>query len=738
MRLIRLITFFLFFITFSIGIAFSGQLPPASPRPVAIDYTTARLSRVAKAVVLGSEDKILIDGKLNEPLWLKAEPAKDFIQQEPVTGAPATERTEVRFLYDSDNLYIGVRCFDSEPDKIITNEMKRDIQGTQEDNFVVYLDTLHDQRTGFFLGFNAAGGWRDGQVVSEGGAAVNYDWDGVWELKTTIDDQGWSAEVVLPFKTLRFTKASSQVWGLNLLRRVRRKNEDSNWSPLPRRFRTPTGSLAGTLVGLENIHQGRNLKIKPYVSSGITQVNNTANSGVYSTLKHDGGIDLKYGLTQSLTLDATYRTDFSQVEVDQQQVNLTRFSVLFPEKREFFLENSGIFNFIDSGNRDNLIPFFSRRIGLSASGDPIPIIGGGRISGKIGTYDVGVLAMKTQSLGLVPSNNFLVGRVKKNFLRRSYIGVMTTTRDSTVGGDYNRVYGADSNLYFDKLQITSYLLRSETPGKIGNNQARESTVAWIDDDLSTSGHYDEVQSNFNPEVGFIRRKNVRHYSADVSWRPRFNKSKVIRNLAFAPGADYYSGSSSGKVETRTQNFNTGVTFQNGAVINFNTLWTFDRLAKPFNIHSNVAIPMGDYNYRQYTFTANSDQSRKISGNLTATRGDFWNGRQTSVGGGLSLKPSYHLNVDITYSGNRVTLPFGSFTANLLGTKWQYAFGPKMYLNAFLQYNADTHQFISNIRYNIIHHPLSDLFIVYDDRHDTVTGKLIDRAFLVKVTNLFNF
>ena len=716
-------------------VAFSGQLPPTTPPP--IDYDTVRFERVARAVALSSEERIIVDGELTESAWQRAEPATNFTQYEPNTGAPATEKTEVRFLYDSDNLYVGVRCFDSEPDKLVINEMRRDIQGSNEDGFAIYLDTLHDERSGFFLGVNPAGGRRDGQVSDNPqGRLVNYDWHGVWDVTVVRDSQGWAAEFVIPFKTLRFSNSPSQVWGLNLLRRVRRKSEDSTWTPIPRRYRTPTGSSAGTLVGLENIHQGRNLKIKPYISSGITQLRK--DNGVDRTINGDGGVDLKYGLTQSVTLDMTYRTDFSQVEVDQQQVNLTRFSIFFPEKREFFLENAGIFRFSRSGDRSNLIPFFSRRIGLSSTGEPIPIIGGVRTSGRVGSYEFGVLAMKTERKGASPSNNFFVGRFKRNFLRRSYVGALTTIRDSTLAGSHNRVYGADTNLFFDKIEIGAYLLRSDTSGESGNDQARLFSLGWIDDDLSINSQYDEVQSNFKPEVGFVRRTDVEHYSGAVSWRPRINSSRLLRNFTFAGGADYYAGSGSGGVETRTQNLATGITFRNSASLNFSTTWTFERLGQPFDIRSDVAIPVGDYTYARHTVSANSNRGRKVSGDVNASWGEFWNGRQTSFAVGLSFKPNHHLNVDVTYSGNRVTLPVGSFTTNLVGTRWFYAFSPNMLLNAFLQYNADTHQFISNIRYNIIHRPLSDLFIVYNERRDTITGEFIDRAFLVKATNLFNF
>lgn len=709
-----------------------------------IDYTIARFDRIVTAV--RAHGPITLDGKLLEGDWSTAEPAANFIQWEPNPGAPATDSTEVRFLYDSSNLYIGARCFDSRPDRMVVNELKEDFQGSESDGFGIFLDTLHDLRSGFFFGTNPAGAKRDGQIFNDGDQ-MNMDWDGVWDVKTSRDDHGWTAEFIIPFKTLRFSQSQSQTWGLNIIRRVRRTNEDSHWSPLPRRYRVNRASMAGTLIGLEGISQGRNLKVKPYFTTGVTQFR--SDDVFKRKFDRDGGVDLKYGLTQSLTLDLTYRTDFSQVEVDRQQVNLTRFNIFFPEKREFFLENSGLFSFGAGGGMgrggpggpggSNLIPFFSRRIGLNADGNPVPILGGSRVSGKVGNYDVGFLAMKTDRVEGTPSNNFAVGRVKRNFMRNSWVGALVTNRDSSIAGDYNRVYGVDTNLRFrEKLQVSSYMLHSDTPGKPGSNSARLLDVGWFDNDLSISGQYDEVQANFNPEVGFVRRKNVAHYSSDFSWRPRMQGSKLIRNFNVSTGADYFGGSNSGKVETRNQNINTGIFFQNSSSLNFNTFWNFDRLVNPFDIRSNISIPAGDYNYRRHAIFFNSDRSRAIAGNVFFNWGEFWNGAQTSIGSGLDLKPSYHLNIDLNYNRNQVKLANGAFTTNLVGTRVLYAFTSKMFLNAFVQYNADTHQVSSNIRFNIIHRPLSDLFIVYNDRRDTASGRLLDRAFVVKFTNLFNF
>ena len=452
-----------------------------------IDYEAARLTRAVSAIRVTG--KMSVDGHLEEPEWTQVAPAADFTTLNPRPGEPSLERTEVRFLYDDDNLYVGFICFDSEPNKKVV-VLRRDFGSQESDGVSITIDALHDRRSGFQFGANPAGAKRDSQISNN--SQFNNDWDGVWDVKTSITDEGWIAEFVIPFKTLRFSQPPAEEWGVNMSRFIVRLNEQSFWSPLPPRYNMTRMSQAGTLKGIEGVHPGRNLKIRPFVTGGITQSRGA--DGQIQTLRsatrfkdYDGGVDAKYGLTPSLTLDATYRTDFAQVEVDQQQVNLTRFNLFFPEKRDFFLENAGTFNFgvpggFGAGN-SNLVPFFSRTIGLSG-GTPVPIVGGARVSGKVGKYDTGFLAMKTESLSngtrFVPANNYLVSRVKRTFSTSSWIGGLVTDRDSTVPGDYNHVYGAEAHFqFFDKLEFDSYLLKSETPGKTGKDQARRFETAAL-------------------------------------------------------------------------------------------------------------------------------------------------------------------------------------------------------------------------------------------------------------------
>ena len=711
------------------GGSFAGSAP--------VDYETAYLNKIVTALRI--TEPITLDGRLEEPFWHLAIPAADFIQSQPFAGQPSREQTEVRFLYDDNHLYIGVICFDSEARKMVVNDLREDFNFAGTDGISVIIDSLHDRRSGFQFGTNPAGARRDSQISNDG--TYGDDWDGAWDVKVTRNDEGWIAEFQIPFKTLRFSKSTSQEWGVNINRRILRLNENSMWSPIPVRYGISRVSLAGALQGLENIHQGRNLKIKPFVTGGFTQARNRSpeRKGEF-----DGGLDLKYSITPSLTLDTTYRTDFAQVEVDQQQVNLTRFNLFFPEKRDFFLENAGTFTFGGSGNfggsttGDNLIPFFSRHIGLSDDGTPIPIAGGGRITGQLSRYDIGVLAMKTERLGSTPSNNFVVGRIKRKLMTNSWVGALLTNRDSATYGDYNRVYGPDARFqFFNRLDFESYLLRSDTAGLVGNNEARKFRTTWRDDELNISAGYSSVQANFKPDVGFLRRPNVTQYSGSFGYNPLLRNSATIRNLRFETSVDYYAGASSRTVETRTQTFTTGIQFQNQASISFEVDQTFDRLTRDDRILG-VSIPRGDYKYRSYSANASTDRRRRIGGNASVTWGDFWDGTRTSLDSTLNLRPTYRWNIDLIYSRNRVALMNGRGTTDLFGTRLVYGFTPHAFFNAFVQYNAATQRLSSNIRFNWIHHPLSDLYVVYNDTRDTATGQRVERALIIKFTNLFNF
>ncbi len=362
------------------------------------------------------ESTIVVDGNLDEPEWQLVEPAGDFIQKEPRQGEPATEPTEVRLLYNDDTLYLGVFCFDSAgAEGIVLTDITRDYSDSINDHFAVVLDTFDDDRNGFLFGTNPGGAKRDAQFGAQG--SPNFDWDGIWHVKTRITESGWQAEIAIPFKTLRFRAEELQTWGINFVRRVRRKNEDTHWSPVPRGYRVSRVQFAGALEDISGIRQGRNLNIKPYLSAPLTR-----REGDDVDFLPEVGVDVKYGVTPGLTLDLTVNTDFAQVEADEQQINLTRFSLFFPEKREFFLENAAIFQFGKVsggfGPGGDLIPFFTRRIGISG-GQLIPILGGARLTGRIGRYTLGVLSIQADEFETTPSTNFSVVRLRRDILKRS-------------------------------------------------------------------------------------------------------------------------------------------------------------------------------------------------------------------------------------------------------------------------------------------------------------------------------
>ena len=695
---------------------------------------TPRVERVVRAHATTA--RIAVDGRMDEAAWQDAEVADKFIQYEPRPGAPAHDATEVRFLYDGDNLYVGARCWDEFPDRMKVTELKEDFTGSESDSLTIFLDTLHDHQTGFSFAVNPAGARRDAQSWADGDQR-NEDWDGVWDAAVTIDDKGWFVEFRIPFKTLRFSRASTQDWGLNIYRRTRRSNEESLWSPLPRRYRFRRASLAGMLSGLEGIRQGRNLKVKPFVSGRLDELA----SG--RTTDADGGVDVKYGLTPSITLDGTYRTDFAQVEADQQQVNLTRFNLLFPEKREFFLENSGAFAVAGGGGPSgeaggNIIPFFSRRIGLSSSGTPIPILGGARLSGKVGDYDVGLLGMRTAKTDTLRANDFLVGRLRRTIRGQSTIGAIVTSRTSALSGDYGRMYGADTYLRFlEKLEVTSYILKTESPTRKGRDQAHLLSVGWRGDDLTVTGLYEDVEPNFSPDVGFVRRGDMGHYSGDAQWRPRPAAGSYLRSYLVGSANDYYTDND-GNLETRESSVYAGLAFQDQSMFRVTGTRTFERLTAPFAIRPTVTIAPGDYTYQRYGVTYNSDRSQPLAGSVNASAGEFWDGDSVQVSGTLELRPSYHFNMEINLSRNHADLSSGAFTTTVLGARILWAFTSKAFLNSFLQYNATTNQFSANTRFNIIHRPLSDLYVVYNEQRDTSSGGVLARGVVLKLTNLFDF
>ena len=707
----------------------SGQEPQTNGRVVTATYI---------------ESTITIDGNLTEPAWETAQPAEDFIQKDPEEGKPATERTVVRVLYDKENLYIGAYCYDRTPKQIVIHDITRDFVPLQEDQFVILLDTFHDKRNGLVLITTPKGGQRDNQFLNEG-RDVNVNWDGVWYVESRIHENGWTAEFSIPFKTLRFHKENVQVWGINFYRIIRRRNEFSTWSPVPRRYNPFQASRAGELRGLQGIKEGRNLKIKPFALGGLNHFSSRENR---NDGKFEGGVDVKYGLTPSLTLDLTLNTDFSHVEVDTQQVNLTRFPLFFPEKREFFLENAGLFQLgetyrVGPPRNNEAILFFSRRIGLTQKGEPVPILGGVRLTGRAGPYYLGLINIQTRSEEATPANNFTVGRFRRDILSNSDVGFLFTNRQSGQHSDYNRVFGADVNFkFFRDLKINALLGKTQTPGLRGDNGIGKVEMQWQDNLFHFIGSYLDIQKNFKPEMGFVRRPGRKILHHEFGIRPRLQRTtrlgSIIREFIPLVVSDY-AILPNGETETKFLRSLFRIEFQDGGAFETQYNQNFERLTQPFEIplRRGTTIPIGDYRFNEFVVWYFSDKSKLFSIDGQYNKGDFYDGKKTTLNLEGRFQPGFRFSTSVEYERNNVKLPQRSFITDLVGFRMNYTFTPRMFLNAFIQYNSDTNQVSSNIRFRLIHHPLSDLFLVYSEQRD-VQQERADRSISFKYTHLLNF
>ncbi len=701
---------------------------------VAAGAQTSQDSGQRSVEVLRIESEIVIDGELDEPEWQRVEPSTDFTQQEPIMGEPSSERTEVRLLYDDTYLYVGVYCFDSAGEKgIVVTNVRRDFSPFEGDYFGVLLDTFDDNRNAFVFGTNPRGSKRDGQMAGNGESS-NFDWDAVWYVKSKITEQGWQAEMAIPFKTLRFREGENQVWGLNLTRKIRRKNEDAHWAPIPRPFRINRVSLAGELNGLSSVHQGRNLYIKPYISLPVVRREQDD-----VDFLPEPGVDLKYGVTPGLTLDLTVNTDFAQVEADEQQINLTRFSLFFPEKRDFFLENAGIFEFGKSerewgaSGRD-VIAFFTRRIGIE-QGELVPILGGTRFSGTAGKYRVGLLSLQADDFETTPSTNFSVARVRRDILESSNFGGIFINKQG--GGQYNRTFGMDANLKFDALNISSFLLKTDTSGIDGDDMAGDFSAAWKDRLWDIRAEFVSIQDNFNPEVGFVPRTGIRKSRGVFAFKPRpGERIPWIREFRPSFQIDYITDQDN-LLESRI--IQTGLTtdLQDTGLARLGLKSSFERLDEPFFIRPGQPISEGDYQFVEYIASYSSDKSRMFSGELGVQTGSFWDGDRNLYDVKFRFQANYQFRAELAWTRNDIDLPSGAFKTNLVTSRLSYSFSTDVFLNALIQYNSTLREISSNIRFNFIYKPLSDFFLVYNERRSS-TGEVRERALIAKFTYLFDF
>jgi len=705
----------------------------AAPRPL------ARASRASGPIV--------IDGRLDDDAWAGAPLIDRFTQSKPFSGRPASERTEVRILYDDEFLYIGAEMFDSAPEQLVIPTLQRDPNTRDGDAFGFTLDTFHDRKTAYAFFINPGGAVRDIQTLDDG-RINNSAWDAAYDLRTRVHEEGWTVEMALPWSTLRFPAGvDRQVWGLNLLRRIRRKNEDATWAPMDRQWALYTMSRAGTLEGLNGIEPGRNASIKPFVlgarPSGIER---TEENSVY-----DAGVDLKLGLTSGMSLDLTLNTDFSQVEVDQQQVNLTRFSLFFPEKREFFLENAGVFGFGDTGqpmqrngvsNRDFTL-FHSRRIGLTPGGAPLPILGGGRVTGTAGPVTLGLLNMQTRGEDEFDPENFTVARIRGEPSPGLTVGGIFINRAATGGGVAdNRSYGVDLNYqgFNDYLLIQSYL--AGTRGTDADGEALESEYAgrisaiWRDPMFEGMAMYRQFDDDFDPGVGFVRRRGIKHLYGNFGIHPRVTDSWLQEINPYVEAHRY--DDLAGELETRELSGGMDVDFNDGGAARVSVTDVFERVEDAFTVSGATVMP-GRYDYTEFSASYDASRARPISGQLNIGGGGYFGGERLSVGGNVLGRLGYRWLLTLSAQHNRIELPsLAPVTADVFSAKLDGFFSTRFRTTAFVQYNEATKLAVTNIRVNWIHAPLSDLYVVLTELRDTEAGVVRDRLITLKFTKLLSF
>jgi hypothetical protein len=732
--------------------------PPVAPASIA---RTDQGRATVRAIKL--TEPLNLDGVLDEAAYEENLPIDGFIQTIPQEGQPVSERTEAWVMYDSENLYMACRCWDSAgPEGWIANEMRRDTNGLRENDFFgAIFDTFHDRRNGFNFYSNMLGARNDQWVTDEGNP--NQDWNPVWSVRTGEFDGGWIVEMAIPFKSIRYLSGDDQTWGIQMRRAIRRKNEYSHLAFVP----ASTGgrgsinrvSAAADLVGLDLPPAGKNIEIKPYATSSLTS-DYTRTPAISNDAKGALGGDLKYGITANVTADLTYNTDFAQVEVDERQVNLTRFSLSFPEKREFFLEGQGLFDFGRGrrggggggggrgfgGGGGGAAPqvFYSRRIGLT-DGEAVPILGGGRVTGKAGRLGFGLMNVQTERLrGVTPETNFSVVRVKQDVLRRSFIGALFTNRSRSAQVDgANQVYGVDGNFAFGQsVAFGGFYSQSRTSGLNAENESYLGRANFAGDKYGVDGEYLVVGENFNPEVGLVRRDNFRRFSTSARFSPRPRSIESIRQFRFNAGYERIESLDLTVLETEIWTGRFNIELENSDQIGVRGAFNFERLDEPLDVSSTVSVPVGDYDFNSVTFQYNFGGQRRVSGFASLEIGEFYDGTITSIGyqrGRISVLNQFSLEPSISF--NDVKLPAGDFTTTLVGLRADYAFTPLMFIGGLIQYDSDSDSFSSNLRGRWEWAPGSEFFAVYTDERTTL-GRgfpgLQNRAFVLKITRLLRF
>jgi len=710
--------------------------------PLAEAQTGEHRTGVPELKAVRTATPITLDGVIDEEVWASAEAVGGFLQREPDELAPASEGTEVRALFDSTTLYFAVRAFDSSPDAIIAREMQRDGALFRDDAVAILLDTFHDHRNAYFFETNANGARTDGLLSNEGDD-FNIDWDGVWSVASRIDGDGWTAEFAIPFRTLRFDP-SLDVWALQIRRFIRRKNEDTFFAPVSLEDDFFKLSKAGHLSGFEGIEPGLALNIKPYVTAAL---GDSADDG--SDNESEFGLDIKWGLSRGLGLDLTLNTDFAETEVDEVQVNLTRFSLFFPEKREFFLENSGIFEFGTPGGRRGPLfrMFFSRRIGISEEGDPVPLTWGTRLAGKVDRWSLGLLQARTDSLTTedeeIEATDWTVVRVKREVGARSSVGVMAA-RTSPDASDEGGTYGVDWTIRpTNRLSLWGFAASSngtddETAAGL-DGAILGSGAEWRNRVWQVEGSVVDIDDDFEPQLGFLRRSGVRQTESQVTYSPR-PAAGPIRNYRFALEYENFERDDGTVESQKFQMTFLGLTTQSGHSISLFTQFKQEGLDEEFEISDGIVLPIGEYNFQDVGVFYRGAEGQVWSLRGFVVGGEYFDGDRVQSNVTSTWRPSKFLRSETSWNRASIELPAGAFETNVVRQRLAAALSPDLSLSALLQYNDVDEELGLNLRLNWIYRPGADLFVVYNQSWSAPDGlsglDRLDRRLTVKFTYLF--
>ena len=744
-----------------------GAADPATPALAAgFEVAAQGIAKTISAVVV--EQPPALDGDvLNDPVWAAATPVSGFRQTAPDEGRPATERTEVRMVFTDDTIYVGVVCYDSDPSSIIMSDSRRDSSMTDADSFQMVFDTFSDRQNGFIFGTTPAGQEYDGQVINEGGVrsafrrsggggfsrggagGFNINWDGAWQVQTAISDVGWSAEFAIPFRTIRYPARAAQSWGVNFQRNIRRRNETAYWAPLPRQYNLYRVSLAGRLIDLfAPVGGTRNLQVTPYVVGELSTRNADPQRGAVG--QRDFGGDLKYSVTSGLTLDATYNTDFAQVEVDDQRINLDRFNLFFPEKRPFFLENAGAFSVNNVGpasgmNLGQTELFFSRRIGITDAGAPIPITAGARLSGKVtDTTTIGFLNMQTEGLDSKnPASNFTVARLRRDLPNRSGIGGLFVNRQATgafAGADnHNRTYALDGRWGIgENGMVQGFVGRTQTPGRTGLDHGLSISGAYDSEAWRIVSGYQENGEDFNPEVGYLRReRGFRKYDLGIN-----NTSRPEGILKFQELTPHMSFTRfwnfNGVMETSFLHLHFQGEFEDSSSAGVAWDVRSEYVFKGFDV-SELAIPPGRYDWSEVTYSYSSDRSAPISAGMNVDVGGFFGGQIVTVRPRIRIRYGEIMNLAFSYSRNDIDLPSGKTVTNLTSLRLGYNFSPRVFVQTLLQHNDSADLWSVNFRFGWLQDANTGLFLVFNETEGIggMVPEYAGRSVILKYSYLFD-